>query len=151
MDQEASPTPSPISITNIHQQHRVDDSVILGLVQLVCQTEEATIEDLSIVLSDHPTVLALNRTYLDHEYETDVLSFPLNDAQDSSVVDGEIYVDLDTAFERCSEFGVTFEAETYRYIVHGLLHLLGYSDETPALKARMKTREDMYLTSVTKS
>ena len=151
MVQETSSALSPISITNTHQQYRVDELVIVDLVQRICKAEAATIEDLSIVLSDHPTVLALNRTYLSHDYETDVLSFPLNEAPDSAVVDGEIYVDLDTAYERCSEFGVTFETEAYRYIVHGLLHLLGYTDETPAHKAGMKRKEDFYLAGVTKS
>lgn len=97
------------------------------------------------MLSDHATVHELNRDFLSHDYETDVLSFPLSDNPDTSVVDGEVYVDLDTAHERCSEFGVTFKAETYRYVVHGLLHLLGYEDDTPALKNEMRQKEDFYL------
>ncbi len=103
------------------------------------------------MLSDHATVHALNREFLSHDYETDVLSFPMNDEPDPSVVDGEVYVDLDTAHERCSEFGTTFKAETYRYVVHGLLHLLGYEDESPALKKEMRKKEDLYLAGFIKS
>ncbi len=145
MEQEAA----TISIANTHPHFQIAESLVRDLVERVCTSEKKTVSSISIVLSDHATVHDLNRTYLAHDYETDVLSFPLSD--DLSLVEGEIYVDLDTAHERCAEFGATFELETYRYIVHGLLHLLGYTDETPDLKAGMKMKEDLYLSSVIKS
>lgn len=136
----------PISISNTHAAHQLDVQSIIELVLHVCDGEQANIVDLSVVLSDHDTVLALNRDYLSHDYLTDVLSFPLNDNPDKGIVDGEIYVDLDTAHERCDEFGVSFQEEAKRYIVHGLLHLIGYLDDTPEQKSAMKMKEDLYLT-----
>ena len=47
-------------------------------------------------------------------------------------VDGEVYVDLDTAAERAPEFGVTMAHEALRYVAHGVLHLCGYDDATEA-------------------
>lgn len=137
----------PISVSNTHDTLRIDEDVIIALVQHVCREEDASIDDLGVVLGDHATVLDLNKTYLSHDYITDVLSFPLNDT-DGTAVDGEIYVDLDTARERHAEFDVTFEAEACRYIVHGLLHLLGYRDATPAEKSTMKMKEDQYLSTL---
>ena len=100
--------------------------------------------DLSVVLADHATVLALNQTYLAHDYLTDVLSFDLRE-DETETVEGEIYIDLDTAVERHSEFGTSFIKEVYRYAVHGLLHLIGYDDATPEMKAQMRALENRYL------
>lgn len=140
-----STTDSRVVVSNTHPKRHLDEKIVHKLVALVCTGEQFTLADLSIVLGDHPTVRALNVTYLNHDYNTDVLSFPLNDPEASKQVDGEVYVDLDTAAERCTEFGVSFEEEASRYVIHGVLHLMGYLDDTPAGKAAMHAREDLYL------
>lgn len=100
---------------------------------------------IGVILTDHETVLDLNRTYLQHDYLTDVLSFDLSESEDAHAIEGEVYVDLDTALERHEEFGVSFEEEVRRYVIHGVLHLLGYDDATPEEKAAMHALEDKYL------
>ena len=54
-------------------------------------------------------------------------------------------MDLDTAAERAPEFGVPFEREALRYVVHGVLHLAGHDDATDAGRAAMRALEDVYL------
>ena len=101
---------------------------------------------LSIVLADHGAVRTLNRDWLGHDDETDVVSFPLDDeAAGRREVDGEVYVDLDTAAERAPEFGVPFEHEALRYVLHGLLHLMGHDDTTKDQRDGMRTLEERYL------
>jgi len=131
-------------IEHVHPSLRLDEAALEELVRAVAAEEGFEIEYLGLILADHDTVLALNRDYLAHDYLTDVLSFSLNDTDDA-IVDGEVYVDLDTAAERHAEFGVSFEQEACRYAIHGLLHLLGYDDATPAQKATMRALEDRYL------
>lgn len=131
-------------IEHIHPRLRLNEAALEKLVRAVVAAEGFEIEYLGILLADHDTVLALNRDYLAHDYLTDVLSFSLNDTDDATV-DGEVYVDLDTAAERHAEFGVSFEQEARRYVVHGLLHLLGYDDATPDQKAAMHALENRYL------
>ncbi len=145
------PLSAPVSISNAHKTYSLDEQTIVALVLRICEKEEATLTSLSIVLSDHKTVLSLNQDYLAHDYVTDVLSFALNDEEELRVVDGEIYVDLDTAFERCEEFAASFEHEAYRYIVHGLLHLIGYEDNTAEKKEQMHFKENLYLAGLTES
>lgn len=117
----------------------------------VADGEGVRIESLTVVLSDHQTVHDLNRRYLGHDYVTDVLAFDYSESASDSedagggAVDGEIYVDLDTAHERHEEFGVGFQHEALRYLIHGLLHLVGYVDETSRDKQVMRTLEDRYL------
>jgi probable rRNA maturation factor len=136
---------SPIEIDLAHPSFRIDTEALEPLIWNVVAGEGAEAVYVGVILADHETVLDLNRTYLQHDYLTDVLSFDLSETEDASVVEGEVYVDLDTAFERHEEFGVSFEEEVRRYVVHGLLHLLGYDDGTPEGKAAMHALEDKYL------
>lgn len=132
-----------IEISNVHPTLRLGEEEVEALAQRVVDGEGAEIVFLSIILADHATVHQLNRDFLQHDYETDVLSFPLDERP--GLVDGEVYVDLDTAAERAPEFGATFDQEARRYVVHGLLHLLGYDDASPEGKAQMHMLEDRYL------
>ncbi len=101
---------------------------------------------LGVVLTGRAEVHALNRDFLGHDYPTDVVSFPLEEgAVAERVVDGEVYVDLDTAAERAPEFGASFEDEATRYALHGLLHLMGHDDATDAERQAMRALEDRYL------
>jgi len=94
-----------------------------------------------IILAGHEAVLELNKTWLEHDYHTDVLSFLL----ESDPIEGEVYVDIETAAERHVEFGTTLTAEIERYIVHGVLHLCGHEDATDEERKQMKALEDQYL------
>lgn len=117
----------------------------------VCESEGYTIDELSVVFTTHEVVRDINVAYLDHDYNTDVIAFQFSPSDESRSLDGEIYVDLDMAQERCEEFGVTFEEEVFRYAIHGLLHLMNYSDKTPEQRAIMKEREMAYLKAAFKS
>lgn len=152
MDTPFEPAPEaeshpPLTIEWVHPSRRLDEALLERLVRHVVAEEKGQLRDLILVLADHETVLRLNRTYLGHDYLTDVLSFPLGD-ESSDVVEGEVYVDLDTAAERHAEFDASFEEETCRYVVHGVLHLLGYDDTTADGQAVMRTLEDRYLQAV---
>jgi len=141
--------PDPLSIEHDHSTLSLDEATIERLVHHVVEAEGGTLVHVSVVLSDHDTVRRLNESYLDHDYNTDVLSFSLRaDEDEAPTVEGEVYVDLDTADERHDEFDTTFEREAYRYVVHGVLHLLGHDDATEDGRQTMRTREDQYLDTV---
>lgn len=120
-------------------------------VRAAVASEGHTVADLSIVLTDHATVTRLNELHLNRTYPTDVLAFDLSDDDgdgETSVsrrVQGEIYVDLDTALDRAPEFGTSYESEVMRYVFHGLLHLMGYRDDEPDARQEMRRLENLYL------
>lgn len=116
---------------------------VLSLVKHVFEGENVVGSAIGVVLTDHETVLELNKAWLEHDYHTDVISFLLE--EDPSALEGEVYVDVETARERHAEFGTSVRQEIERYIVHGLLHLIGYDDATPAEKQHMHKLEDTYL------
>jgi rRNA maturation RNase YbeY len=133
----------PVSILVEHDSRSVDEDTLSTLVHRVVEGEGCSLQHVSVVCAGHETVRRLNREYLEHDYNTDVLSFSL--AQEDDHVEGEVYVDLDTAAERHEEFGATYDAEVARYVIHGVLHLAGYTDASDEEKQEMHDREDHYL------
>ena len=141
----------PEASLEVHQVHptlRLDEDRVRAVIDAVCAGEDVQIVSLGVVLGDHTLVHDLNREWLEHDYETDVVSFVLDEeAQARGEIDGEVYVDLDTAAERAPEFDATMETEALRYVAHGLLHLVGYDDATDDEREAMRALEDRYLTT----
>jgi rRNA maturation RNase YbeY len=81
----------------------------------------------------------INRKYLRHASDTDVLTFPL---EEDSGIEGEIYVNLDRARRQADEEGVPLGEEVARLVIHGALHLIGYDDRKKKLAAIMKKEEN---------
>lgn len=144
--------PDPLAIEHAHSSLALNEETLDRLIRHTVDAEGASLVHVSLVLTDHETVRRLNQDYLDHDYNTDVLSFSLRAEDDEGdAVEGEVYVDLDTAAERHEEFGTSFEREAYRYVVHGVLHLLGYDDATESGREAMRVQEDHILDEVLSS
>ena len=92
--------------------------------------------DISPALIDDPAMQVLNRRWLEHDYPTDVLSFVLE--HDESSLEGEVIVSVDTARRQAERLGVPLEDELLLYVVHGMLHLVGYDDHEPLDRAAMQ-------------
>ena len=101
---------------------------------------------LSIVLVDDSAIQELNSRFLQKDVATDVIAFPLEDEEEG--VWGEVYISGERAKEQSSEYGVSFEEELARLIVHGVLHLVGYEDGNRSSRKRMREKEDYYLTRI---
>ena len=84
-------------------------------------------------------ITRLNEQFLEHEGSTDVITFDYG----GDVTQAEIYICVDEAVKQAAEFGTTAQMELVRYLVHGLLHLRGYDDGTPAQRKKMKRVEDL--------
>lgn len=133
-----------INVDNITTEFPVNKNNIKKLIRLVLTEEKHQHGEIGVVFVDHDYIIELNKKFLRKNCTTDVLSFPLNDL-DSSIITGEIYINLHRVAEQASEYNVTFVEEMNRIIIHGLLHLLDYNDQTTAEKARMIKMEDQYL------
>lgn len=144
------PTAETITVHQANPSRTLDEDALRAVLVLTADGEGFAIQDLSIVLADHATVHALNREWLGHDYETDVVSFSLDEAALADRrIDGEIYVDLDTAAERAPDFSTSFDEEALRYVIHGLLHLMGHDDATEGQRSAMRALEDRYLDMAT--
>lgn len=97
---------------------------------------------ISIAIVDDPTIHELNRRHLDHDYATDVLSFVFDEADG---LDGEVIVSAETAARSAADYDTTAERELLYYIIHGMLHLTGYTDKEESCTSQMRAREQFYL------
>lgn len=82
---------------------------------------------LSIAFVDNNEIKKLNKRYFDSDEVTDVISFPLSN--NKNFLSGEIIVSVETAVDTAGERSISIEGEIILYIVHGILHLLGYDDD----------------------
>ena len=88
-------------------------------------------------------LLELNKTYLQHETLTDILTFPYDG--ENGKITGDIFISIDRVKDNALEFNQKFDNELKRVIVHGVLHLIGYSDNETVEKEVMRDKEDYYL------
>ena len=98
--------------------------------------------EISLVLCGDPFIQALNAEYRSKDRATDVLSF----AQDDPQILGDIVLSIPTAARQADAAGWPLENEIVLLTVHGLLHLLGYDDETEAGAWEMQRRTEAVLT-----
>ncbi len=93
----------------------------------------------SVAIVDDATIHQLNRSYLQHDYPTDVLSFPLH--REANRLEGEIIVSADTAAASAPGYGWSAAEELLLYLIHGTLHLVGHDDHAPEERRRMREAE----------
>ena len=128
-----------IAVTNAADAAGVDTQRLTKAVACVLRSESVTDAQVSVALVDDTTIHELNRRYLDHDYPTDVLSFPMSRGADR--LEGEIVVSLTTAARQAADYGWAAADELLLYVVHGALHLLGYDDHRPEDLRVMRQRE----------
>lgn len=106
--------------------------------------EGSKINGLSFVFCSDIFLLNINKSFLNHNYFTDIITFNLNTKR-SEKAEGEIYISVDRVKDNAVKYGVSINKELHRVIFHGILHLCGYKDKTKKQQAVMRTMEDFYL------
>ncbi len=105
-------------------------------------------KNISFAFVDNSQITRLNNEYFGRRVSTDVISFYLGDSHDPSGTIGEVIISIEQAGINAGKYKVAIEEEVTRYIVHGVLHLLGYDDLSPQQRKKMKGKEDFILTKV---
>lgn len=116
---------------------------VRGWIDSVIQQEGRKAGILSFIICDDEFLIKLNREYLHHDFFTDVITFDYSDDLDG--VSGDVYISIDRVEENAREIGVRFPEELYRVMIHGVLHLLGYTDKDEQSKRNMQDKENYYL------
>ncbi len=97
-----------------------------------------TIDHLNCIFCTDEEILEINRNYLNHDYYTDIITFPF---QESPIV-ADLYISIDRIKEHALELGIYMEEELLRVLIHGLLHMLGYNDKTKEEIEKIREAED---------
>jgi len=109
------------------------------------------VQAISVVLVDDATIASLHERYMGDPRPTDVLTFDLRDTADEAVlagqtrIEGEIIASVDTARTQANRLGIALHTELLRYVIHGVLHLLGLNDDTRAGRTQMRRAENRIL------
>lgn len=98
---------------------------------------------LNIVFCTDEELLEINKNFLQHDYFTDIITFPIEETND--YLEAELYISVDRVRDNSNTLNITFEKELYRVMVHGVLHLCGYKDKSDKDKVEMRSKEDFYL------
>lgn len=123
-----------------------DKLLVRSFLPLIFLEERVEFMEVSYIFCSDEYLLSLNKEFLNHDTLTDILTFTMSDAPLPIV--SEIYISVDRVRENAKELNIDFLDELNRVMIHGVLHLCGYSDHTPKLKKEMTEKEDYYLSKL---
>ena len=115
---------------------------------LVKMENKKIIEITYIICSDRH-LLEINKKFLSHNYNTDIITFDLSTDHTNKI--GEIYISVDRVKVNAKEYNEFIYKELHRVIFHGVLHLCGYEDKTKKDASIMREKEDYYLSKYFKN
>ena len=121
----------------------IEKRKIHSLVNSLSKSLNFNIQSLEINFIGQKEILGINKTHLNHNYFTDIITF--NYSGDNKLLDGEILISVDDAIENAKNYKVSLKEETCRLVIHGILHLLGYNDISTSEKRKMKLMENKLL------
>ncbi|MBN2511613.1 MAG: rRNA maturation RNase YbeY [Sedimentisphaerales bacterium] len=114
------------------------------LTRKVCKRFDAVPARVSVSIVDDGQIQLLHKQFFNTTKTTDVISFDLTDELDS-IYDFDIIINIEQARRQAQKRGHSTEAEIFLYLVHGLLHQLGFDDLRPDQARRMHREEDVIL------
>lgn len=127
---------------NVEFPQVIEKSIVEPWLAKVAEAHGKIPGKLTYILTDDEGILDINRRFLQHDYYTDIITF---DYSKRAMINGDIYISLDTVATNAEQFGQNPIRELHRVIVHGLLHLCGINDKAPGEREIMEQHEDAAL------
>jgi rRNA maturation RNase YbeY len=116
------------------------------LIVSLFKQETRNLKRVSYIFCSDKYLLPINIEFLNHSTLTDVITFSFSRANEP--VEAEVYLSADRIKENAKSFNSAYQNELLRVMIHGALHLCGYSDKTSAAKATMREKENYYITKL---
>ena len=130
-------------INNLFDNYILDKLKILNILNSIVTNENKEFDSLNIILQDDEYLRILKQKYFNQDIYTDVISFNLEDSHDP--IDGEIYVSIPRIIDNAKKYKIDLNDEFKRILIHGILHLVGYNDNTKKDKIHMTKLENYYI------
>jgi probable rRNA maturation factor len=111
-------------------------------LKTIALREGYTVDELEYNFVDADTLFTLNKEYLNHDTDTDIITF---DYSESKSIKAEVYISCDALRNNARIHSQTVESECLRLLTHALLHCLGYNDKTTDEIDRMRSKEESYM------
>ena len=108
-------------------------------INLWIESQGAACGDISIIFTSNQNLRSINREYLNHNYNTDVITF---DYSEGETISGDVFISVDQVKINAQEYGIEPGEELRRVMIHGVIHLLGYNDESDDERLDMRQMEN---------
>ena len=119
-----------------------DSKSVINWLGSVSLSEGKQISQLNYVFCDDDYLHKINLEFLKHDTYTDIITF---DNSLDNELNADIYISVERVKENALIYSVSFRNELTRVIVHGLLHLCGYTDKSEHALDQMRKKENKYL------
>lgn len=135
-----------ISVSNPYE-YPLDFQGLKNAARAVLEDEGVPAGKVTLAFVDSPHIHRLNKQFLNHDEPTDVLTFPYT-VPGAKSLEGEVVIGYEVAKEYATDRGHDVGLELVLYVIHGCLHLCGYTDTDDAGAAEMRAKEREYLTKL---
>jgi len=140
-----------IKVKNLQKRVKIKNSIIEEWAEKALVELKKEKAELSVLLVDDAQIEKLNYKYRQKNTSTDVLAFRMGEGRFSSFnpgLLGDVAISLERAKAQAKRFSNSFEREVCLYLIHGILHLTGYRDETEASRRRMEKKQEEILRQI---
>mgnify|MGYP001387144843 FL=1 len=133
-----------ISIHSNPEYDYPNKDLCILIIKNIFKFNKINLYDISIIFTSDIFVSDLKKKFFSKNQWTDVIAFPLHNNKDTKV-EGDIYISMPTAIINADKYNEPYEKEVARLMIHGVLHLIGFSDDTKKEKDIMSKIEDRLL------
>ena len=133
-----------ISIHSNPEYDYPNKDLCILIIKNIFKFNKINLYDISIIFTSDIFVSDLKKKFFSKNQWTDVIAFPLHDNKDTKI-EGDIYISMPTAIVNADKYNEPYEKEVARLMIHGVLHLIGFSDDTKKEKDIMSKIEDRLL------
>ena len=112
-------------------------------IKTVAKNYNRKVGAIAYLFCDDEKILEINRTYLQHDFYTDIITF---DYSEEHTISGDILISIDTVRSNSQKYQTEFMEELHRVIIHGILHLCGVNDKSEEEETEMREAENSALT-----
>ena len=120
-------------------------TILKKWITTVIQKKKHTAGDMAFVFCSDDYLLSINKKFLNHNTFTDIVTFDYSKEHPLQAISGDIFISIERIKENAKKFSKTTENELHRVMIHGVLHLLGYTDKTKTAKMEMTEQENISL------
>ena len=126
---------------DFHKDH------IIQLINLSLKATKYNQIKINLIFCDNDKLNSFKRKYFDDDVLTDIVTFPIKNDND---LEAEIYISIEMAKLNADEFNVSLNNELSRLIIHGVLHLIGFNDNTKDAKKIMFSKQEEIISNFQK-
>lgn len=127
--------------------HFLNKSAVSSMLLNFASSDGFEIDNIEYNFVDSKKMYSLNKDYLNHTTDTDIITF---DYSKNKTISAEVYISRDMMIENAKENSQKIENEVIRLVSHALFHCMGYKDKTLDEKTTMRSKEEEFISAVSR-